>query len=549
MRTTQFGAPYRRAMPMSKVSVQVIEPSTGFDLAQPATDLRPGQTPFAQNFLMREGGLELRPTLTSYVSNPAPLDIITGGETIISSVASHYPLVSGSTRFAYFSAGSWSKLSYVSSGGRSTPPSGKTTDYYDIIQTYEPGKDDMIAVAGCESYQTLFCWQSGSAVLSTITGAPRAKYVCDFNNYVVALNIRDAGSNQSKYIQRVQWSDRGAPLTWSFGGSSLAGFEDLLDAKGQGTRIIPMDDRVIVFFEDEIWQGLPSTGNASFTFAPYDRSIGCPYGWTVAKTPLGIMFLGRDLMVYLLPKGGGPAAPVGYPVRRWIANRINNPQKSWAVYDPQTREYRLYYPIQGGTGLPQEALWINLGENSWAPQSYVHSTGQYSLTRGFVSYNDTASSDLTWGGANFAWNSTISTWADFAAVLGAANEAIAVGTSNGSMYYESNGTLDGPIPVTATWESAALGGDSPRNMKVLQEVRCDYQSSLPSTLTIAASRNAGATFDTAVRVPLTVSPVETNAVGYVYSVGQYPTFQVQISSNAVRLFRFQTQYTIGGSSA
>src|SRR6185312_750483 len=219
------------------------------------------------------------------------------------------------------------------------------------------------------------------------TSAPRAKFVADYDNFVLAFNVRDVGSSQSKYAQRVQWSDRGAPLTWAFGGSSLAGFEDLLDAKGQGTRIMRMDDRVILFFEDEIWQGVRAVGNSSFAFSPYDRTIGTPYSWTVALTPLGLMFLGRDLMVYLLPKGGGPATPIGYPVRRQLQNRLDTPQKAWAVYDPDTRHYRLYYPIIGGTGLPQEVLCINLGENSWSPWSYIHATGSFNLTRGFVSYN------------------------------------------------------------------------------------------------------------------------------------------------------------------
>lgn len=548
MRSTVFGAPYRMGS-ASKTTTQIIEPTVGFSLAQPPTDLRPGQTPYSQNFLFREGGLELRPTLTNYVANPKPLDFITGGETIISSVNSHYPLVSGTSQLAYYSAGSWSRLSYVSAGGSSQIPSTKTTDYYDIIQTYEPGVDDMIAVLGNESYQTLLCWQSGAAVFSSITSAPRAKFVADYDNFVLAFNVRDSSSAQSKYNQRVQWSDRGAPLTWTFGGSSLAGFEDLLDAKGEGTRIMRMDDRLILFFDDEIWQGVRSTGNASFTFSPYDRTIGCPYSWTVAITPLGIMFLGRDLMVYLLPKGGGPATPIGEPVRRQLQNRINNPQKAWGIFDPITRQYRLYYPVQGGTGLPQESLWINIGENSWAVQSYVHSTGAFNLTRGFVSFNDTANSDITWGAMTQPWNSTLSAWGDFAATLGQANVAIAAGTSNGSMYVESNGTMDGTIPITATWRSQGLGGDSPRNMKVLQEVRCDYMSSLPSNLTIQASRDVGNTFDPAISVPLPVAPYEQNVVGYVYTVGQYPTFQVQSSSNAVRLFRFQTQTTVGGSSA
>ena len=86
-------------------------------------------------------------------------------------------------------------------------------------------------------------------------------------------------------------------------------------------------------------------------------------------------------------------------------------------------------------------------------------------------------------------------------------------------------------------------------MKVLQEVRLDYQSTLTCSVSIAASRDLGYTFDPPFAVNLPAAPNEQNAVGYCYSVSQYPTFKVETSSNALRIFRFQTQQTVGGSSA
>ncbi|MEG7697722.1 hypothetical protein U2181_15260, partial [Listeria monocytogenes] len=91
--------------------------------------------------------------------------------------------------------------------------------------------------------------------------------------------------------------------SWAPGSASLAGFEDLLDAKGAGTRLIVSDNLVYIFFEDEIWQGTRATGTSSFAFSALDRSIGSPYPCTIVQTPLGIFFLGRDLNVYILPKG------------------------------------------------------------------------------------------------------------------------------------------------------------------------------------------------------------------------------------------------------
>src|SRR5690606_33817589 len=137
----------------------------------------------------------------------------TGGNTIISSVGSFYPIVSGATQLAYYSDASWSSpLSYVSAGGMDTPPSGDSMDFTDIVQVYAPSVDDMVGIVGYQSYQTLFVWHAGEGTFSSITSAPRARYVAAFDNFVLALNVRDVGSAESRYVQRVQWSDRGDPL-------------------------------------------------------------------------------------------------------------------------------------------------------------------------------------------------------------------------------------------------------------------------------------------------------------------------------------------------
>lgn len=235
IRRTRFGTPLG-IPPRSAQSTLIVEPTLGFALNQPETDLRPGQTPECSNFLMREGALQLRPTLSTYTANENPVGPVTGGATIVSSTGSFYPLVSGATQLAYYSTGSWSSpLSYVSAGGMDTPPSGDSMDFTDITQIYDPNVDDMVGLVAYQSYQTLYAWQSGQTVFSSVTSAPRARYITTFDNFVLALNVRDVGSVESRYVQRVQWSDRGNPMQWdAAAANSLAGFEDLLDAKGQG---------------------------------------------------------------------------------------------------------------------------------------------------------------------------------------------------------------------------------------------------------------------------------------------------------------------------
>jgi hypothetical protein len=123
VRQTRYGGPFN--VPISSaVSTLIVEPTLGFALNQPETDLRPGQTPDAVNMLMREGAISLRPTISAYTANENPVGPITGGVTVSSSNGTLYPFVSGATRLAYYSAGSWSSpLSYVSASGMTIAPS------------------------------------------------------------------------------------------------------------------------------------------------------------------------------------------------------------------------------------------------------------------------------------------------------------------------------------------------------------------------------------------------------------------------------------------
>lgn len=549
-RQTRYGTPLN--IPISSaVSVLILEPTLGFALNQPETDLRPGQTPEAVNMLMREGAITLRPTLSAFTGNENPVGPITGGANIISSVGTEYPFVSGATRFAYYSAGSWSSpLSYVSAGGMGTPTSTDSYDFTDITQVYSPNVDENIAILGFQSYQTLLAWKSGTTTISSITSAPRARYVTTFDNFVMALNVRDVGSVESRYVQRVQWSDRGDPVQWDpTASNSLAGYEDLLDAKGEGTRLITLDDRVLIFFEDEIWQGVRATGASSFQFSAMDRTIGCPYPWTVTQTPLGVFFLGRDMMVYVIQKGSAAASPVGYPVQKRLRDRIDHPHKAWGVWDQATNTYQLWYPVRGGPSTAEEALFLNVGENSFAPQSLIHAAGELSAHRGFATSPAATTGSVRWSDISATgetWGSVGSTWGDMYGLTDAAARIIAVGTSSGTIGYLSNGTTDLGIPVEARWRSNALGGETPDRSKVLQELKIDYQASSNATVAIYASRDQGATFDPPSLVTLTQSAQQRTASAYLYTHAEYPTFEVRLSDVNAKLYRFWAQMRVGG---
>ena len=532
------------AAPRSETTVLLVEPTVGFSVAQPETDLALGQTPESINFYMREGGLEPRSRLSAVASNANPLGLsVTGGFEAVSSVGTPYPLISGTTRWAYYSQGSWSALSYVGS----FVPSGGTTDYWDFVQIYDPPTDEMLAIGACESYQSLCCWGIGSTTtFSTLTEAPRAKFVAAFDNFVMAFNVRDVGSAQSRYVQRIQWSDRGNPRSWVLATNSLAGFEDLLTAKGQGTRILEMGNRVILFFEQEIWQGYRTAGASSFAFEPLDKSVGTRFSWTIARSPAGLMFLGNDFMIYLLPEDGGSAQAIGKAIQRRLRETIDAPENAWAAYDESLGAYRLHYPIRGGGGLPSKELVLNLSEHNWAPQDY----GSRKLTRGFSAYLQSAADGITWDAlttAGYTWDTLPYTWDQMQSTSTTVNRTLFVGSSAGTIYQlSSTESLDDGTVVEAKWRSGALGGDTPDRIKAVNQVRVDCQATNSSQVTIRASRNQGVSFDAGQAVTVPTSSQQTQITGWMQTPARYPTIEVSTENIGMRLYRLWVAMRVGG---
>lgn len=537
-----YGSPLR-VVSRSLTSVLVLEPTLGLDLSQPSVDAPLGSTPDSDNYIMREGSLEPRPMLSLKQSGAHVFNgntRVLGGQEVVDVTASRYPLIQSTTSVAWYSNNSWSQLSYVSAGGFDGPPSGTATDYWDTTQIYFDIRDENIAVFGNDSHQSLYCWQSNTTVYSTLTGAPRATRITTHDNFILAANIR---SGNSDFVQRIQWSDRGSASSWTGG---LSGFEDLLAARGGITRLMSQENQVVVLFDNETWRGLRSDFPSVFRFEPLDANIGCPYPWTAAETPLGVIFLNRDYQVYLLPRGGGQPQPIGQRLHRAIRNLIDQPQRAWGQYDHQLNAYRLFHPIKGGSGLPQREATLDLQSGAWAPQSYDRVSGQLSLTRGFEV--QLSSSATTWGGlqaAGIRWADLAMSWAELAG--GSEDRALLAGSSTGTaFYFNSNATSDNGTVVPCYWQSTALLGEEPGLQKTLTEFRVEYQSDSASSLTIRFSQTQGASFGGGQSVALPSTSGISQAIAYPYLPARYPMFRVESESQRHRLFRFFLTLRRGG---
>lgn len=537
MRVTRFGMPLP-ARPHSDETTFVWDPTGGLKLDQPVSDLPPGYTPTAQNYIVRDSSLEPRGFLTPRSTQSVlPTSPILGGLEVVDVQGTTYPFASNATRPQWYSAGSWSLLSYVSAFGTNDPPVNSGNTLWDQTQMYSVVNDENLVIFASPSYQSLYCWQSNTTVFSTLTGAPRGKSVAVFNNYLLAYNIRQ-GSND--FVQRVQWSDRGSLSSWT-GANSLSGFLDILDSKGQGTKLLAQEDRVIAFTDREVWQLFDAGLPAIFDYRAIDRSVGCPFPGTAVDTPRGAIFLGSDYNVYALPKGGGPAEPIGESIYKELRDNIDQPKRSWALYNREKDQYELYYPVKGGSGYPEKALYLDLGTGAWMPQTFAQS-----LTYGWQGSLGTSSKATTWADlatAGLRWADLSLTWGQLAGGGGIGPLAVYVGSSAGTLYYLSSGaSQDDGQAVTLQWRSHGMGGGDPRKQKTLREVRIDYQADSASSMTVRCSADGGKTFDSGIRVNLPSSSAESNARFDVFCPGRYPIFEVLQDSGRVKISRFHATF-------
>lgn len=551
--TSPFGAPFPSNPTRSLVSTMLVEPTLGFDVSHSALNLPNGATPNSDNFVMRDGRLEQRPVLsaiTDVFGQTAPLggSAIKGGTEVVTVAGNRFLLVSPESGAAqlFWMQGPTSQWQTANFSGAGVAPPASATGYWDWTQIFDDAASENVAVGGFTARTGLYAWQPGSPVYSALTGAPGARAVCAYDNYLLAANVTD--TDGGPFIQRVRWNDRGSASSWTGG---LSGFEDLLAAKGGISRLMPLESSVAVLFEDEVWLGVTAELPSVFRFTPLDKSVGCPYPMTAVNTPRGVMFMARNYQLYLLPKQGGAAQPIGQQLHRSIRDAIASPAKAWAVYDNIREQYQLYYPVSGVSGgIPHNAAYLQLATGAWAPQSFASSTasgGDLGLTYGFGA-NIASSGATSWDAMVGTWNAPLpnATWDE---MLGIGNErqTIVLGSSAGTLYQpDSTATLDASkLTVTSVWESNALGAEWPQAQKLVTEIRADYRAPSASSLTLRALQ--GLTYSAGTQVAVPAASAASQVIAYTQTPSRYAAIRVETDSRAsIELHRFFVTMRVGG---
>jgi hypothetical protein len=518
-RRSKFGFPPKQGAP-STTTVRMVPLSQGVkqDVAWPLQ--QPGSAVSLVNFLPVGGKLVPRsrcsslntiriPTVDKSINGIAESYFADGNATAIW-------LSAGTQHAVLTSNGSISLASFVSSFGlgAASIADGDQRQYAPVF--LGSFNENVLLTVLTDSYDTVMAlYQTGGSptgrpLFSYLTSAPQTRSLAVYDNYVIAWNV---ATTAGTFISRVQWSQRGNPSNWTGEGS---GFEDLLAMRGRGKAVhATSDGRLILFGDAEVWYGLSAPYPSQFQFAPLDSSVGCPYPGTIVDTDEGLLFLGSDLALRLLPKGGGASTVVSAAIAdtlQMTKSGIGNPY-SWGVYEPATRIYHLFIE---STTLSFRGIVVNVATGEW----------------GFSDYNANAPQvGLAIHRSNSAFGSDI---------------RLLFGNSTGTVFSDNSKIhLENGSVVTSKYQSQPVAADLAGGHKLLNKVCLDYRATSKATVTLNISGDAYS-YQSAGVMSLVSAPVAGRVHQDVYRGGQTPTIEFTSTSTGYELHRVDVNVGLNG---
>jgi len=513
IRRSRFG--FGQKPQPSGISMEGFAPTKGYTEDEPTT-AQPGSITSGANVWVDDNALQPRWRLAQLADN-AHSDVINGAEVYNDLDGAQYVVATSQDTIAYLPTdmGSWTTLRYVS-GTSNIPPTGGEGDLFFGDEVYIP-RADLNWFVFTNGVDPLYVWggPSDGTGYSTLTQAPIAKDVVVHDNRIVAWNIREL-SSATRYTTRVQWPVSGDPEDWNVA-SIGAGYEDLLNARGEGTRIFADEDELILATTKEIWRGrrvgLPFVFSYSQIKRGDDFSVGMPYPKAALQTPHGIFWLGADYLVYRME--GEQVTPVGVPIWDTLRRTLQSPDKAFFSYLPEQGLLTLHYSTTVGA-YPANAFTLHVEGGQWTPQTFSHNLTQSAPI-------GVATSATTWGGLTGTLGAQTKSWAEMLGAVGARQQS-GVFTSAGTTAYftESAGSDLGSTVEAYARFAPMFTGDMSR-VKWLDEVRFDGRADQASTLSIGM----GSTNSTSFAIS-----AQSDTTQYRYTLGLSATYHTPfVSSN------------------
>jgi hypothetical protein len=368
------------------------------------------------------------------------------------------------------------------------------------------------------------------------------KEVPDFNSvesyakFVYSLDNRlcffHCASSANTFGNRIRWSARGVPSNYS---GVAAGYDELLDMKGEGSGVAVREYDALLFSPKEIWVQRPRRDIFGFDFTPLTRGMGTRYHRTIAVTPIGVVFLAEDLMFYLVQ--GNQISPVGKPVHTFLRDSIVDIDKAFGLYNSRLRRYEFYYRSSADADRPKHALYLT-DSGAWYPQVLEHEVGS-----GIETAQGIADTAIIYDDVSDTYD-TVPTQYDSMLITGSKGEArnVMLGSSAGSTYMmRETQVTDDSSTITAYWDSSALVGEDPTRMYMPYEFWMYYRADSAGTVDIytRASQDAVFGLDSTRAYTTAADGNRRDAVPLSPLTGEAPQFRVQTTEGRrIRLGQF-----------
>jgi hypothetical protein len=514
--------------PSSRKGLQrIFRPTLGLHAGDTPQDLPAGFTPEARNFVTDQGAITPRSGLSYFAVDFG--EPVLGAEELLDSQGGGFVVAASdnSLLFYHSSNDSWSHLSYLpaSTITVSDPPSGLSNQYWQFTQIYDDAISEYLGIASngtnfvkffeIGASQTTF---SDYTWIYNIGEARSAAAIGVLADRVVLFNsISSAGT---KYPTRVFWSARGLPR--DFTQANGAGYEDLVDMKGEGTALVRLGDSLVLFTDREIWLGRPTLDDYAFRFDRISDKLGCPFPKTAVATPFGVLFLSRDLDVYVATQGGvQPISKLEDGTSRiapYLEDGLINASRAWAAYNAMKRRYELYYAYEDSTnGFPNRALYYSIDDQSWMPQRFNHelSVGCDMKDPGTLT---------TWDDLTVTWDSYDRGW-DSVTAGDERRDVLAFGSGGTAYRLLSAQTSDDGTAIDARWRSHGLSNGM--GQIHLSELWMDYSNGSASSASVFVTNDNGVTFDSG--TALSLLSTRRNVFAPLWTTGQAPQFELRVA--------------------
>lgn len=475
--------------PEQTLRTEILEPILGINKAQTPANLRPGETPACQNFIVEDRFLRPRGGVTlqrDTSSSSVPLGYVFGTprttdahtKLLFTASPSQISMLLRHTITATAAAASWSRVSSL------VVPSARTDGYWSatVLKGATPGSTTFPATIAVHPFiPPGHIGISGSSFLTLeefYSIGSYARYCTAFDDRTILFHSGQslAASDISNQPTRVSWTGRGSLTSFAIGG-----FQDLIDMQGDGTGVVADRDRMILTSEHETWAGRPRRDAYAFDFFALDKTVGCPkeYERTLAHTDAGPIWLGKGFEFRRVV--GNEVRTLGRKVREMLKDEMREWSHCWALFSPKDHTYQFYYSDTTGE-YPTKALFLRtdtisaIGADSddgvWMPQDFgtpQFTVGGHFLAPGF---------DQT-----LLFRNT-----------GTENELTA------------DGAQDIGTAMDCRWRSHALRAERDRYpYEALQECwfEYEYDSATTSTVSLFQSTDNGATFNLVSNASLT----------------------------------------------